>query len=117
MTEAHPAPFSDSRTSEGMAFGGVRGFLYGARARLGAWLRIPGAAWARLVGLLLILCLIKSVLLVRMGKHLFETHWRVAGGVETNWTDYVAFGTFVCLGVLSLIRLGVQCRAAGVKAV
>src|SRR5439155_11773423 len=81
-----------------------------------AALGLPAEAWSRVLALLLILALIKLALVVRLGKHLFETHWRVALP-ETIWGDYVAFGAFVCFGVVSLLGLARQCHRAGVKTV
>lgn len=59
---------------------------------------------------------IKLALLLVLRKQLFEVHWRVQAP-EIAWGDYVAFGVFVCLGVISLAELGRHCRSVGVKAV
>jgi arylsulfatase A-like enzyme len=63
------------------------------------------------------LAAIKIALLVGLGRHLSEIHWRV-GGSRTTWCPpTVAFYVFVGLGVLSLVRLARHCRSVGVKAV
>jgi len=116
MLEPQPEGFCHStsrKISEARVFARFSSSLLG---KFGDWLNIPGKVWARIIVLLLSLGLIKIALIVRLGKQLFETHWRVALA-ETNWGDYVLFGGFVFLGVLSLIKLDIQCRLVGLKAV
>jgi hypothetical protein len=75
------------------------------------------AAWSRILVLFLALASIKIALLVGLGRHLGEIHWRV-GASRTTWCHpEVACYLFVCLGVLSLWRLARHCRSVGVKAV
>jgi arylsulfatase A-like enzyme len=75
------------------------------------------AAWSRILVLFLALAAIKIALLVGLGRHLGEIHWRV-GSSRTTWCDpAVAFYMFVCLGVLSLFGLARRCRSVGLKAV
>src|SRR5947208_3361364 len=56
------------------------------RWKIGRLFRLSCAAWARILALFFTLALIKTALLVQLGKHVFETHWRV-GSIETNWWD------------------------------
>ena len=78
---------------------------------------LPAAVWSRILVLFLALASIKIALLVGLGRHLGEIHWRVAGS-RTNWCHpVVASCLFVCLGVLSLWQLARHCRSVGVKAV
>ena len=78
---------------------------------------LPVAAWSRILVLFLALASIKIALLVGLGRHLGEIHWRV-GSSRTTWCDpAVAFYLFVCLGVLSLFGLARRCRSVGLKAV
>jgi hypothetical protein len=60
---------------------------------------------------------IKIALLVGLGRHLGEIHWRVAGSRTTWCPPAVACYLFVGLGVLSLLGLARHCRLVGVKAV
>ena len=78
---------------------------------------LPLAVWSRILVLFLALASIKIALLVGLGRHLSEIHWRV-GSSRTTWCDpAVAFYVFVCLGVLSLLGVARRCRSAGLKAV
>src|SRR5262245_38932665 len=67
-------------------------------------LALPANVWARLIVLFLALAGIKAALLMRLGKNLFEVHWRVTEHLPV-WGDYVWFGLFVGVGFLSLVRL------------
>src|ERR1035437_10204112 len=80
------------------------------------WWGLPTAAWSRILVLFCALVLVKVALLVGLRKHLCEIHWRIASP-PTTWCNYVAFGLFVCLGVLSLLGLAQRCRSVGLKAV
>jgi hypothetical protein len=78
---------------------------------------IPAAAWSRILVLFLALASIKIALLVGLGSHLSEIHWRV-GVPRTTWCHpAIPCYLFICLGVLSLARLGRHCRSVGVRAV
>jgi hypothetical protein len=73
--------------------------------------------WSRILVLFLALAAIKIALLVGLGRHLGEIHWRLAGS-RTNWCHpAIPYYLFVGLGVLSLVRLARHCRSVGVKAV
>src|ERR1017187_331751 len=76
---------------------------------------IPAAAWSRILVLSLALASIKLALLVGLGSHLSEIHWRV-GGPRTTWCHpAIPCYLFICLGVLSLARLGRHCRSGGAR--
>jgi arylsulfatase A-like enzyme len=75
------------------------------------------AAWSRIVVLFLALAAIKIALLVGLGRHLSEIHWRVGSALTTWCHPAVAFYLFVCLGVLSLLGLARRCQSVGLKAV
>jgi phosphoglycerol transferase MdoB-like AlkP superfamily enzyme len=77
---------------------------------------IPAKVRARLLVLFLALAGIKVALLVRLGKGLFETHWRLEAPTPA-WGDYILFALFVVLGFLSVLKLHRHCAAAGVKAI
>jgi hypothetical protein len=79
-------------------------------------LRLPSAAWTRILTLFFALAVIKLMLLLRLSRHLFEIHWRVAD-LELTGAGQAAFYLFVCLGVLSLVLLANRCRSVGVRAV
>jgi hypothetical protein len=59
---------------------------------------------------------LKVLLLTRLPKHLFETHYRF-GGTEENWVNYAAFLAFVALGAACMTKLGLACQKHGVRAV
>jgi arylsulfatase A-like enzyme len=80
------------------------------------FLRLPEAVWSRLLVLFVALAGVKLALVARLGKHLFEAHWRL-GGHERVWGDYVLFGFFVLVGFLSLLRLQRQCALGGIRAI
>ena len=88
------------------------------RAREGRGLGgLPAAAWSRILVLFIALASIKIALLVGLGRHLGEIHWRV-GESRTAWCPpAIAYYLFVGLGVLSLLGLAGRCRSVGVKAV
>ena len=78
---------------------------------------IPVAAWSRILVLFVALASIKIALVVGLGRHLSEIHWRV-GASRTTWCHpLIPCYLFICLGVLSLVRLGRHCRSVGVKSV
>jgi hypothetical protein len=78
---------------------------------------LPATAWSRILVLFLALAAIKIALLMGLGRHLGEIHWRV-GSSRMTWSHpAIAFYLFVCLGVLSLLWLAGQCLSVGVKAV
>lgn len=77
---------------------------------------LPPAAWARIVVLFFALGLMKIILLMGLGQHLYQVHWRI-GGAPQGWCNTIAFYVFVSLGVISLVQLAGHCRAVGVKAV
>ena len=63
------------------------------------------------------LAAIKIALLVGLGRHLSEIHWRVASP-RTTWCNPASPSTcLLCLGVLSLLGLAQRCRSVGLKAV
>jgi hypothetical protein len=78
---------------------------------------IPATAWARILVLFFALAGIKIALLVRLGRHLSEIHWRVGSARATWCPPEIAFYLFIALGVLSLVRVANHCRSVGVKAV
>jgi arylsulfatase A-like enzyme len=97
---------------------GKREFAETERAlRLGVekFLGVPMVAWSRLLVLFLALVGIKLALIVRLGKQLFEAHWRLTPH-EPVWGDYVLFGFFVAIGFLSVWRLQRECALAGIMA-
>src|ERR1035441_531067 len=65
---------------------------------------LPASAWRRILVLFCALAWLKIALLIELRKHLCEIHWRIASP-PTTWCNYVAFGLFVCLGVMSLLGL------------
>jgi arylsulfatase A-like enzyme len=75
------------------------------------------AAWSRILVLFFALATIKIALLVGLGRHLGEIHWRVGAPTTTWCPPAIAFYLFVCLGVLSLFGLARRCRSVGLKAV
>ncbi|MCX6924536.1 MAG: sulfatase-like hydrolase/transferase [Verrucomicrobia bacterium] len=77
---------------------------------------LPAAAWSRILVLFFALTLIKIVLLLGLGRHLCEIHWRV-GGTPVTWWNPMAFYVFVFIGIISLAQLARDCRAVGVKGV
>src|ERR1051326_1326701 len=77
---------------------------------------LSSAVWARLVVLFVALAGIKVALLVRLGKPLFDVHWRVTPHLPV-WGDYILFGSFVVIGFISLIQLQRHCAIAGVRAI
>ena len=83
--------------------------------RPAAW-GLPAAVSSRLLVLFVALASVKIALLVGLRRHLCEIHWRIAGP-SPGWCNWVAFYVFVCLGVLSLLRLARQCQERGLKAV
>src|ERR1035438_2788820 len=83
----------------------------------GAFLALPPGVRARIVVLFCALAVIKIALLLSLGKHLNEIHWRVGASRATWCHPLVAFYLFVGLGVLSLARLARHSRSVGVKAV
>src|SRR6267142_6369346 len=80
------------------------------------FLRLPEAVWSRLLVLFVALAGVKLALVARLGKELFEAHWRL-GGHERVWGDYVLFGFFVLVGYVSLLRLQRHCALAGIRAI
>jgi arylsulfatase A-like enzyme len=78
---------------------------------------LPATAWSRILVLFFALASIKIGLLVGLGRHLGEIHWRVGSSPPTWSHPAIAFYLFVCLGVLSLLGLAQRCRSVGVKAV
>src|SRR5947209_5822328 len=102
MTPAEPAPLScfgakqqtvpvEDKTVQKWLFAGVLDNLF--------------AIWSRVLVLFGALAGIKVLLLARLGKHLLETHWRVAESAP-HWSNIPLFAAFVSIGVLTLIRLG-----------
>jgi len=77
---------------------------------------LPVNVWARLVVMFLALAGIKLALVIRLGKSLFEVHWRVMEHLPA-WGDYVLFGLFVIVGCLTLVRLQRRCALVGVRAI
>ena len=79
------------------------------------WLRplLTTPIWSRLLLLFLALAAIKLALVLRLGKHLFEIHWRVEE-TKVEAIDYLSFGFFVLIGSLTLARLARHCRGTGV---
>jgi arylsulfatase A-like enzyme len=71
---------------------------------------------ARAISLFLILVAIKSLQLVSLERHLHEAHFRPTLGPFT-WLNYAAFGVFLLVGFLVMIRLGEHCRGISLKAV
>jgi phosphoglycerol transferase MdoB-like AlkP superfamily enzyme len=67
--------------------------------------------------LFLALASLKIALLVGLGRHLGEIHWRVGGSRMAWCPPAIAYYLFVCLGVLSLLGLAGRCRSVGLKAV
>ena len=83
---------------------------------IGSLFRLPLDAWSRVLALFLGLAGVKTLLLLQFGKQLYDVHWRI-GGTDQAWWDYVNFGVFVTLGVVSLLRLGRHCESIGRRAV
>ncbi|HVV70391.1 MAG TPA: hypothetical protein VHI52_02660, partial [Verrucomicrobiae bacterium] len=80
------------------------------------WLGLPARLWVRLLVLFGALAGIKVALLCRLGRELYQQHWRVTG-VPHSWLNYVAFYSFVAIGVATLLVLAERCRDVGLKAV
>src|SRR5947208_4379478 len=85
-----------------------------ALSRLGShvWKFVPAPLWRRLLLLFLLLSGVKLALLLTLGKHLFEIHWRVQA-TEISPLDYLSFAVFVLIGALILARLAHYCRSQG----
>jgi hypothetical protein len=81
----------------------------------GKFLSLPIAARSRLLVLFVALAGVKVALILSLGKKLYETHWRLTPH-EPVWGDYVLFGFFVLIGLVSLGRLQRHCALAGVRA-
>lgn len=62
------------------------------------------------------LVLIKLILLLGLGKHLQEIHWRVAAEQRT-WLNYIAFIGVAAVGVVTLLQLSRHCQGVGLKTV
>src|SRR4051812_22994789 len=77
---------------------------------------VPGQLWPRLLILFFVLCAVKAALLLTLGKHLFEIHWRTQT-TEIGWVDYLSFAGFVLIGTLTLARLAHFCRDLDIKTV
>jgi hypothetical protein len=80
------------------------------------FLGLPPRVWARVIVLFCALAAIKVALLLNLGRHLNEIHWRMVLPSPT-WVNRVAFLGFVVLGVWSLLRLAQHSRSVGLGAV
>lgn len=78
--------------------------------------RANTGVWSRVLVLLGVLVVLKLVLIAGQGKSLYEAHWRI-GGVDVTWLNYAGFYGFVLLGGLSLVRLGSEWRAHGLRSI
>ena len=79
-------------------------------------LTIPSEVLKRCVVIFGALAIIKIFLLIGLGKHLREIHWR-AGDESTGWLNIFTFCALAVVVACTLFRLGRQCRSAGVRAV
>src|ERR1035438_4692050 len=86
MTAPSQKPASSPPDGGGMADSGTVGPVSGtvATGAVRGFGGLPSAAWSRIVVLFLALASIKIALLVGLGRHLGEIHWRLAGS-RTNW--------------------------------
>jgi hypothetical protein len=94
----------------------MREWLRRGISALQRFVPLPAAARARLWLVFLALVVVKLIIIAGLNNHLYEIHWRTLG-LDPSWVDSAAFVVFVGLGLLSLLRLGQHCRAAGFKAV
>jgi len=86
------------------------------RVGAGKFLGLSSAAGSRLLVLFVALAGIKLALIGKLGKKLFEAHWRLTAHLPV-WGDYVLYGIFIVIGFASLLRLQRHCAVAGVRAV
>lgn len=106
----------DARPAENRTPGLAHATIQARWASLLEGFKLPRAALARLVVLLGALVLVKLALLLSLGKHLHEIHWRI-GGTPQNWINHAIFFAFISLGVWSLVALGRHCQTGGIQAV
>jgi hypothetical protein len=92
------------RAERPVDFSSVKTRLRFDSSTLFQFFRLPQAAWLRLLVLFVALAGIKLALIVRLGKQLFEAHWRLTPH-EPVWGDYLLFGFFVVICFVSLMRL------------
>lgn len=78
--------------------------------------RIPAAVWVRGLVLFCALLLLKLALVIELGEHLYQTHFRF-DWPSVSRLNFVAFHGLIVIGVLSLLRLAQSCRAAGLRTV